>query len=85
MTHDAQTAPSLVGAGRSVALRTRGRAQGPIVRLVSANDLGEMIKPFVFLDLVDTDQALGHPGPDGIRILRSLELAAPDRMKFRDS
>ena len=62
MTHDAQTAPGLVGTGRSVVLRTRGRAHGPIVRLVSANDLGEMIKPFVFLDLVDTDQALGQPG-----------------------
>ena len=62
MTHDAQTAPRFVGAGRSVALRTRGRPHGPIVRLVSANDLGEMIKPFVFLDLVDTDQALGQPG-----------------------
>ena len=62
MTHDAQTAPSLVGGGRSVALRTRGRAHGPIVRLVSANDLGEMIKPFIFLDLVDTNQALGQPG-----------------------
>ncbi len=62
MTHVAQTASSRVGAGRSVALRTRGRAHGPVVRLVSANDLGEMIKPFVFLDLVDTDQALGHPG-----------------------
>ncbi len=62
MTHAVQTVPRLAGAGRSVALRTRGRARGPVVRMVSANDLGEMIKPFVFLDLVDTDQPLGHPG-----------------------
>jgi redox-sensitive bicupin YhaK (pirin superfamily) len=62
MSNVIQAPPSLGGAGRSVALRTRGRGHGPVVRLVSANDLGEMIKPFVFLDLVDTDQALGQPG-----------------------
>jgi redox-sensitive bicupin YhaK (pirin superfamily) len=38
---------------RSVRLRTRGRALGPIVRLVSPEDLGEILKPFVFLDLAD--------------------------------
>src|SRR5712671_5174727 len=43
-----QTAP---GAGaRAIALRTRGRRHGPITRLVSPSDIGERIKPFVFLD-----------------------------------
>src|ERR1700676_2149977 len=40
-----------VSAGaRRIALRTRGRQHGPITRLVSPSDIGELIKPFVFLD-----------------------------------
>ena len=35
---------------REIAHRTRGRKHGPITRLVSPSDLGEVIKPFVFLD-----------------------------------
>ena len=41
---------SPVGA-RGIAHRTRGQTHGPITRLVSPSDLGELIKPFVFLDL----------------------------------
>ncbi len=52
----------LGGVGRKVVLRTRGHAHGPIVRMVSPSDVGRMIKPFVFLDLIDTQQALGRPG-----------------------
>jgi len=37
-------------ASRSIAFRTRGRTHGPITRLVSPSDVGELIKPFVFLD-----------------------------------
>ncbi|MCA8047201.1 pirin family protein [Burkholderia arboris] len=40
--------------GRHVVFRTRGHAHGPVVRMVSPSDVGEIIKPFVFLDLVDT-------------------------------
>ena len=36
--------------GREIVQRTRGRKRGPITRLVSPSDLGEVIKPFVFLD-----------------------------------
>jgi redox-sensitive bicupin YhaK (pirin superfamily) len=36
--------------GRRIALTTRGRRHGPITRLVSPSDIGELIKPFVFLD-----------------------------------
>ena len=53
---------SAVGIGRRVIHRTRGRAQGPVVRMVSASDVGQLIKPFVFLDLVDTQAPLGQPG-----------------------
>jgi hypothetical protein len=35
---------------REIAYRTHGHTRGPITRLVSPSDLGEVIKPFVFLD-----------------------------------
>jgi len=35
---------------RGITFRTRGRRHGPITRLVSPSDVGERIKPFVFLD-----------------------------------
>lgn len=41
----------LQGALREVLYRTRGTAHGGITRLVSPSDMGELIKPFVFLDL----------------------------------
>lgn len=40
---------------REIAYRTRGYTGGPITRLVSPSDLGELIKPFVFLDHFDFD------------------------------
>jgi len=38
---------------RPIVQRTRGRTHGPITRLMSPSDLGEILKPFVFLDLFD--------------------------------
>ncbi len=35
---------------RGIVARTRGRRHGPITRVVSPSDIGELIKPFVFLD-----------------------------------
>src|SRR5439155_20626328 len=35
---------------RRIVHRTRGHTQGPITRLVSPSDVGEIIKPFVLLD-----------------------------------
>jgi redox-sensitive bicupin YhaK (pirin superfamily) len=45
---------------RRVAFRTSGRQQGPITRLVSPSDIGELIKPFVFLDHAEVAP---RPGP----------------------
>ena len=43
---------------RRIVRRTRGRTHGSITRLMSPSDeLGKMLKPFVFLDLFDTDKA----------------------------
>ena len=42
--------PAQPEAARRIVLRSAGRKRGPITRLVSPSDLGELIKPFVFLD-----------------------------------
>ena len=42
---------------RQIALRTRGHSHGRVTRLVSPGDIGELIKPFVFLDYFETDPA----------------------------
>jgi redox-sensitive bicupin YhaK (pirin superfamily) len=51
---------------RRIVASTRGRRHGPITRLVSPSDLGELIKPFVFLDHAEvpwTPEPMGsiHP------------------------
>ena len=38
---------------RRINHRTRGHGHGPIVRLMSPSDLGQTLKPFVFLDLFE--------------------------------
>src|SRR2546429_10022762 len=40
---------------RAITYRTRGHSHGPITRLVSPSDVGQLIKPFVFLDYFDID------------------------------
>lgn len=40
---------------RSIVLRTSGHVHGPVTRLVSPHDIGELIKPFVFLDYFEGD------------------------------
>lgn len=47
-------------AARAVTHRTRGRRHGPITRLMSPGDLGQVLKPFVFLDLFAVES---HGGP----------------------
>src|SRR5882724_1041173 len=42
---------------RAIVRRTRGRTHGPIIRLMSPSDFGELLKPFVFLDLFDHEGA----------------------------
>jgi redox-sensitive bicupin YhaK (pirin superfamily) len=42
---------------RSIALRTSGHSHGSLTRLVSPNDIGRLIKPFVFLDYFEADPA----------------------------
>jgi redox-sensitive bicupin YhaK (pirin superfamily) len=43
---------------RKIVHRTRGNRHGPITRLMSPSDLGQVAKPFVFLDLFESDGGL---------------------------
>ncbi|MBW8847220.1 MAG: pirin family protein [Burkholderiales bacterium] len=47
---------------RAIVHRTHGSTHGPITRLVSPSDLGEFLKPFVFLDLNSFSPGVGSEG-----------------------
>jgi redox-sensitive bicupin YhaK (pirin superfamily) len=47
---------------RAIIHRTRGRGQGHVTRLMSPSDLGELLKPFVFLDFFSYRAATDDPG-----------------------
>lgn len=42
---------------RRIVHRTQGHRHGPITRLMSPSDLGQMLKPFVFLDIFASEDA----------------------------
>ncbi len=42
---------------RAISYRTTGSGHGSIVRLMSPSDLGHLIKPFVFLDLFESESS----------------------------
>ncbi|MFM0643830.1 pirin family protein [Paraburkholderia bryophila] len=48
--------PSFQRDARAIVLRTSGQRHGPIKRLVSPSDLGEILKPFVLLDYFDSSE-----------------------------
>jgi redox-sensitive bicupin YhaK (pirin superfamily) len=50
---------------RAISHRTRGSTHGPITRLVSPSDLGEVLKPFIFLDRFEVP-AGGQPPQFGM-------------------
>ena len=61
---------------RHIFRRTIGHSHGQITRLVSPSDLGQVIKPFVFLDYFDIDPkrspAIGFHPHSGIATLTLL-------------
>lgn len=48
---------------RRVVFQTKGSRHGPVTRLMSPGDVGEMVKPFVFLDLFETESFRGGFAP----------------------
>ncbi|KJK24368.1 pirin [Burkholderiaceae bacterium 16] len=67
---------ALAGRPRAIVHRTHGSTHGPITRLVSPGDLGQLLKPFVFLDRFSlqarTRQAFGMHPHSGIATLTYL-------------
>jgi redox-sensitive bicupin YhaK (pirin superfamily) len=53
-----ELSPRQIPLHRQIAHRTRGHGAGHIVRLMSPSDLGQIAKPFVFLDLFEADTRL---------------------------
>ena len=54
------TSPDAINAPptqRRIVKRARGQGGGPITRLMSPSDLGETLKPFVFLDIINMDDS----------------------------
>jgi redox-sensitive bicupin YhaK (pirin superfamily) len=64
---------------------TRGHGHGPITRLMSPSDLGQILKPFVFLDIFDMGGSAGGKMPihphSGIATVTVL---TQGRMRFDD-
>src|SRR6202521_681782 len=59
--HVRQSPPPIATPPRKIVRRTLGNCHGPITRLMSPGDLGQLLKPFVFLDFFDMDTA-SFPG-----------------------
>lgn len=55
MTIETRSPRPVTGSIRTIIRRTRGYIHGPITRLMSPSDLGQALKPFVFLDLFNID------------------------------
>lgn len=74
-------------AHRRILHRTRGHGHGPITRLMSPSDLGQLLKPFVFLDIFDLD--LRAAGGGGMPIhphsgIATVTVPTRGRMRFED-
>jgi redox-sensitive bicupin YhaK (pirin superfamily) len=71
---------------RRIAMRTRGRSHGPITRLMSPSDLGQILKPFVFLDLFDIYRAsFGGIGLHPHSGIATLTYVAEGSVRYEDT
>jgi hypothetical protein len=58
---------------RQIVRRTKGSHNGPATRLMSPGDLGQVLKPFVFLDVARDGPACILIGRHGGATLRAAE------------
>lgn len=71
---------------RQIARRTRGQSHGPITRLMSPSDFGRLLKPFVFLDLVDFDgSSFGGMGLHPHSGIATLTYVAEGSVSYEDT
>ena len=76
---------------RSIVYRTRGHGHGGITRLMSPSDLGESLKPFVFLDIFNMERPLLEAMRAGAGMsihphsgIATVTVLTEGRMKFDD-
>ena len=72
------TKPTDTSAVRAIRLKTSGRKMGPVMRLIDPGDIGEITKPFVFLDDAEIPPGPGtamnwhpHSGVGALTIITS--------------
>ena len=83
-TSIAEAAPAV--SARRISHQTRGQRHGPITRLMSPSDLGELLKPFVFLDLFETEaSAFGGFGMHPHSGIATLTLIQQGSVRYEDS
>lgn len=80
------TAFKSAASSRAITHRSRGHRHGPITRLMSPGDLGELLKPFIFLDLFEAESMAG-PGlaPHPHSGIATLTVFLEGRMTYADS
>ena len=71
---------------RAIAYRSSGNRHGPITRLMSPGDFGELLKPFIFLDLFEAESMAG-PGfaPHPHSGIATVTVFLEGRMTYADS
>ena len=80
------TMASDTGVVRKIAVQTRGKGHGPITRLVSPSDLGQLMKPFIFLDLFDAPaDAFGGFGMHPHSGIATLTVLLQGATRYEDS
>jgi hypothetical protein len=57
-----------IALARAIVQRTRGGTHGPLTRLMSPSNFGQILKPFVFLDIFDHE---GAPFSAGLHLVPS--------------
>jgi redox-sensitive bicupin YhaK (pirin superfamily) len=71
---------------RRIAHRTVGHRHGPVTRLMSPGDLGQRLKPFVFLDLFDsTGAAAGGLGLHPHSGIATLTVITQGSVRYEDT
>ncbi len=85
MTSSSTPLPTL---RRRIVLRTRHASGGPITRLMSPSDLGQILKPFVFLDIFDasgpTLRAMGEMPLHPHSGIATVTVLTEGRMRYHD-
>lgn len=70
---------------RRIAYRSNGSAHGGIVRLVSPGDIGQLIKPFVFLDLFHLEAAGGKMGMHPHSGIATVTVVMDGALEYRET